>query len=324
MDILLIILQLAFGVLGLHFGAEWLVSGSSRLALSFGVKPLVIGLTLVAFGTSAPELTVSLGSAIQGKADLSVGNVVGSNIANIGLVLGLSAMIRPLKVDREVFRRDLPAMLMATLLIVVLPFIGGPTDTGNGVVFMIERWKAVILLAFLGGFLVLMLRGSRTAGGVPRAEGSRRKRSLLIVLTIVGLCALLVGGKLFVDGAVLAAMKLGIPELVIGLTVVAVGTSLPELATSIVAIIKGESAISLGNVVGSNIFNICMVLGLVSLISPLAIDSRVMQMDMIVMLGFSLGVVALAWRGRQLYRLEGAILLGAYVLYVANLFVGWA
>jgi cation:H+ antiporter len=264
-----------------------------------------------------------LGSAIQGKADLSVGNVVGSNIANIGLVLGLSAMIRPMKIDREVFRRDLPAMLMATLLIVVLPFIGGPTDTGDGVVFMIDRWKAVILLAFLGGFLLLMLRGSRSAGSVTKVEGSRRKRTLLIVLTIVGLCALLVGGKMFVDGAVLAAMKLGIPELVIGLTVVAVGTSLPELATSIVAIIKGESAISLGNVVGSNIFNICMVLGLVSLISPLAIDSRVMQMDMIAMVAFSVGVTALAWRGRQLYRLEGAILLIAYCLYVANLFTGW-
>ncbi len=323
MDIVLIVLQLAFGVVGLHFGADWLVSGSSRLALSFGVKPLVIGLTVVAFGTSAPELTVSLGGALQGSADISVGNVVGSNIANIGLVLGLSATIRPMKVDREVFKRDLPFMLGAAALIAVLPFIGGPVDTGMGAGFMLDRWKGVVLLLGLAVFIVLMLRTSRSGMGHTTVKSSRGRRALLIVLTVVGLSALLVGGKLFVDGAVEAATLLGVPELVIGLTVVAVGTSLPELATSIVAIIKGESAISLGNVVGSNIFNVCMVLGAVALISPLVIDARVMQFDMIVMLAFSLGVTALAWRGKQLARLEGFVLLLAYVVYVLNLFFGW-
>lgn len=322
MEVVLIILQLAFGIVGLHFGADWLVSGSSKLAFSFGIKPLVVGLTLVAFGTSAPELTVSLAGALQGSADIAVGNVIGSNIANIGLVLGLSACIRPMKVDIEVFKRDLPFMLLAALLIAILPFIGGPIETADGAAFVIDRWKAALLLLVLGIFLWLLLRNARGAGKGPRSRPA--SRAMLILLTLVGLGVLVLGGKLFVDGAVLAALELGVPELVIGLTVVAVGTSLPELATSMVAIIKGESAISLGNVVGSNIFNICLVLGLVSLITPLMISARVMQFDMIVMLAFSAGVTALAWRGKCLSRVEGSILLVGYVLYVASLFAGWA
>jgi cation:H+ antiporter len=282
----------------------------------------VIGLTLVAFGTSAPELTVSLAGALQGSADIAVGNVIGSNIANIGLVLGLSACIRPMKVDLEVFKRDLPFMLLAALLIAVLPFIGGPVETDGGAAFVIDRWKAALLLLLLGVFLWLLLRNARGGGQKPRAKPT--SRGMLMALTLVGLGALVLGGKLFVDGAVLAALELGVPELVIGLTVVAVGTSLPELATSMVAIIKGESAISLGNVVGSNIFNICLVLGLVSLITPLMISARVMQYDMIVMLAFSAGVTALAWHGKRLSRIEGAILLAGYLLYVVSLFAGWA
>lgn len=323
MDILLIILQLAFGVLGLHFGAEWLVSGSSRLALSFGVKPLIIGLTLVAFGTSAPELTVSMAGALQGSSDLSVGNVIGSNIANIGLVLGLSASIRPIYIEPEVFKRDLPAMLFAALLIAVLPFIGGPIESGENVVFMLDRWKGVVLLVTIAVILFIMFRSARGGSDETREKLSRGKFAALAGLTVLGLCALLIGGKLFVDGAVDVAERIGVPQLVIGLTVLAVGTSLPELATSIVAIMRGESAISLGNVVGSNIFNVCLVLGLVALVSPLAIDARVMKFDMIVMLIFSAGVTALAWRGKRLSRLEGMILLSAYALYVTNLFMGW-
>jgi cation:H+ antiporter len=321
-DIVYIILQLALGVVGLHFGAEWLVSGSSRLALSFGVKPLIIGLTLVAFGTSAPELTVSMAGALQGAADISVGNVVGSNIANIGLVLGLAALIRPIDIAPEVFRRDLPAMLFAALLIAVLPFIGGPIESGDGAGFLLHRWKGVVLLLTLVVILYIMFRSAR-GGGESLPNQSGRKRALLVILTLLGLGLLVAGGKLFVDGSVEAAHMLGIPELVIGLTIVAVGTSLPELATSLVAIIRGETAISLGNVVGSNIFNVCCVLGLVTLVSPLVIDARVMKLDMIVMLAFSGGVTALAWHGKRLGRGKGALLLGAYALYVTNLVVGW-
>jgi len=320
-EILAIILLLSCGLLGLHFGAEWLVSGSSRLALSWGIKPLVIGLTIVSFGTSAPELTVSLGSVLIGSADIAVGNVIGSNIANIGLVLGISALIRPIKVAREVFRRDLPVMLGASVLLAVLPFIGGSVETDGGVAFVLGRWKGAVLLAVLIGFLWFMLRDSR--GSKPGPSISGRRTGLLVVLTILGLLALLLGGKLFVDGAVMAATMLGVPELVIGLTVVAIGTSLPELATSLIAMVRGESAISLGNVVGSNIFNICLVLGVVAMVVPLHLDAQVMRMDMIVMLGFSVAVGMLAWRGKQLSRVEGAILLGGYVLYVTNLFTNW-
>lgn len=323
MDIFLIILQLLFGAVGLHFGAEWLVSGSSRLALSYGVKPLIIGLTLVAFGTSAPELTVSMAGALQNASDLSVGNVIGSNIANIGLVLGLSATIKPIYIEPEVFKRDLPAMLFAALLIAVLPFIGGPVEQGENVVFMLDRWKGVILLVTICVILFLMFRSARGGDEEDREKLSRRNRAALAGLTLLGFVGLLLGGKLFVDGAVEAAEMLGVPQLVIGLTVLAVGTSLPELATSIVAILRGESAISLGNVVGSNIFNVCMVLGLVSLVAPLAIDARVMKFDMIVMLGFSAGVTALAWHGKKLSRIEGLVMLAAYGLYVTNLFAGW-
>lgn len=322
MEYVLIAVQLAFGVLGLHYGANWLVSGSSKLALTFGIKPLIIGLTVVAMGTSAPELTVSLGGAFQGKADLAVGNVVGSNIANIGLILGLSAAIRPMKIQIEPLKRDLPFMLFAALLLAVLPFIGGPVETENGVAFMMGRWKGGVLLGAMALFMWLTFRNAR-GGGEGELTEKPKGRGLFVLLTLVGLGVLLIGGKLFVDGAVSSAKLLGIPELVIGLTVVAVGTSLPELATSLIATIKGESDISLGNVVGSNIFNVCMVLGLVAVIQPLAIDVRVMQLDMIVMLFFSLWVTSMAWRGKDLSRLEGLSLLGAYVLYVVNLFFGW-
>lgn len=323
MDIAVIIMQLAFGAVGLHFGAEWLVSGSSKLALSFGVKPLIIGLTLVAFGTSAPELTVSMTSALQGSADLSVGNVIGSNIANVGFVLGIAALLKPIHVDPEVFRRDLPAMLFAAFLIAVLPFIGGPTQQGENTVFMIDRWKACVLLGLLAFVLFTMFRGAKSEGDEKPAPMAMSRRVALGFLTVVGLSVLLTGGTIFVDGAVSAAQLLGIPELVIGLTVLAIGTSLPELATSIVAIIRGESAIGLGNVVGSNIFNICMVLGVVSLISPLAIDAQVMRLDMIVMLIFMAILALLAWTGRNIARWEGAGLLALYALYVTNLFTRW-
>lgn len=323
MEILIIVVQLVVGVLGLHFGANWLVSGSSKLALTFGIKPLVIGLTVVAMGTSAPELTVSLAGAFQGNTDLAVGNVVGSNIANIGLILGISATIKPMQIESDVFKRDLPFMLAATFLLVLAAYFGGPRQGADGgAAFMLGRVEGVILLSGMAFFIWFMLRGSRSAGGT--ATKSRKgTRRWMVALTIIGLGVLLIGGKLFVDGAVSAAQMLGVPELVIGLTVVAVGTSLPELATSIVAILKGESAISVGNVVGSNIFNIFLVLGIVSLIHPLPINVKVMQLDMIVMVAISVWVTGMAWRAKGLNRLHGVSLLAFYGIYVANLFFGW-
>lgn len=323
METLIVILQLAGGVAGLHFGSNWLVSGSSRLALSFGIKPLVIGLTLVAFGTSTPELVVSVSSAVQGQGDIAVGNVVGSNIANIGLILGLAALVRPMKVDRDIFRRDFPFMLLAALLLAVLPLIGGPVEDGDSAGFLLDRWKGGVLLGGLALMLWVVFRSIRGQNTVSQAAQSAGTRGRNIGLALAGLLLLLAGGKFFVDGAVTLAEWIGVPQLVIGLTVVAVGTSLPELATSIVAMIKGEDSISIGNVVGSNIFNIFCVLGLVAVIHPTVVSAQVMRMDMIVMLAFTLATVALAWHRHSLGRAKGALLLSAYGLYVANLFGGW-
>lgn len=323
MEILIVILQLAGGVAGLHFGSNWLVSGSSRLALSFGIKPLIIGLTLVAFGTSAPELVVSIGSAVQGQSDIAVGNVVGSNIANIGLILGISALFKPIKVDRVMFKRDFPFMLGSALLLAVLPLIGGPVESGDGTGFLLTRWKGAILVGGLVLMLWVMFLSMRSDAPSPETMRDKAKRLRNIGLALIGLLLLLAGGKFFVDGAVTLAEWIGVPALVIGLTVVAVGTSLPELATSIVAMIKGEDSISIGNVVGSNIFNVFCVLGICALIHPTMVSAQVMRMDMIIMLGFTLAATLLAWHQATLGRVKGGMLLGAYGLYVANLFAGW-
>ncbi len=323
MEIVIVILQLVGGVAGLHFGSNWLVSGSSHLALSFGIKPLIIGLTLVAFGTSAPELVVSISAATQGGADIAIGNVVGSNIANIGLILGLAAAIKPMKLDAEVFRRDFPFMLGAAVLLAVLPFLGGPVEFGDGAGFLLSRWKGGVLLFAMALVMWALLRDMKSDAPAPDDPAARSKRLRNLGLALLGLLILLTGGKFFVDGAVTLAGWLGVPQLVIGLTVVAVGTSLPELATSMVALSKGQDSISAGNVIGSNIFNVLFVLGIVAMISPITISADVMRMDMPVMLGFSFGVAVLAWRRKGLGRPEGLLLLAGYGLYVANLFAGW-
>ncbi len=323
MDILVVVLQLAGGVAGLHFGSNWLVSGSSNLALSFGIKPLIIGLTLVAFGTSAPELVVSVNGAIRGESDIAVGNVVGSNIANIGLILGLAALVRPIRVEPEMFRRDFPFMLLAALLLAVLPFIGGPVEHGDGSAFVLGRAKGALLLVCLAIMLWVMFRSMRGDQPLPEDSQRRARRLRNGGLALLGLLLLLAGGKFFVDGAVTLAQWSGVPPLVIGLTVVAVGTSLPELATSLVAAVRGADAISVGNVVGSNIFNVLCVLGLVAVIHPTLVSAQIMRMDMIVMLAFTVALPALAWFGGTISRAKGGVLLVAYGVYVANLFGQW-
>jgi cation:H+ antiporter len=334
MDTLIIILQLVGGAVGLHFGADWLVSGSSRLALSFGVKPLIIGLTLVAFGTSAPELTVSLASALQGSADLSVGNVIGSNIANIGLILGLCALIKPIRVDAEVFRRDLPAMLFAALLIAVLPFIGGPVESGDGAGFMLDRWKGVVLLASVGFILFRMFRGAKSEGGEPPPPMALSRRAALGLLSVTGLAALLIGGTLFVDGSVSVAKLFGVPELVIGLTVLAVGTSLPELAASVMSALKGHHDMAIGNIIGSNIFNLLTVMALPGIIHSTSMENAVFSRDFFAMAaitGLLAAAIVVDFKVRRLHtatndtahlgRIIGCALLASYVGYYYWLFV---
>ncbi len=323
MELFIIIVQLVAGLGVLTLGADWLVRGSSNFALSIGIKPLIIGLTLVAFGTSAPELTVSVKGALDGNSGIAVGNVIGSNIANIGLILGLCAIIRPVDVSKELFRRDIPMMLVASVALGLLPFLGGPSPLGESVGFEFSRWKALVLL---GLFLISLWLTFRNAGSseTPLDDVAQKiSRTKNLLLALVGLGALIGGGYFFVEGAVSLAERLGIPQLVIGLTIVAVGTSLPEFATSIIAAIRGQSDISVGNVVGSNIFNILFVLGLSAAISPVMIEPKTLQMDIPVMLLMALLLPALAWRSRKLGRLGGAMLLAAYVLYSCNLFFNW-
>lgn len=312
-----VILVLA-GLLLLYYGAEFLVTGSSRLALSFGVRPLVIGLTVVAFATSMPELMVSVFAAIRGASSLAAGNVIGSNIANIGLILGAAALITPIVVARSTLIREVPIMIAASLGVYILA-MDGEISFVNGLVLFLS------LLAFLV-YCLCTARGPLLPvdGEIEKAScNARAGRSRNSVLVLVGMVGLAIGAELMVRGAVMIATLLGISELIIGLSIVAVGTSLPELAASVVSAWKGEMDISVGNVIGSNIFNVLFVLGICPMIRPIAIERRVLVLDFPIMLAFSVLLICLltVMRPRlQLDRKRGVILLGAYLLFVVSLF----
>jgi cation:H+ antiporter len=307
------------GFVLLYFGAEWLVKGSSSLARSLGVTPIVIGLTVVAFGTSAPELVVSLISSIQGKSMIAVGNVVGSNICNIALVLGLSAVFNPIKSDPSVVRRDIPIMLTISVYLLLL--------TLNSTLGRIEGatlFAGIILYTFFNYYLA---KKETTGAADIKSEleeigfvASRPKQLLMIVAGIAGVVG---GAQIVVDNAVLIMKILGVDEKFIGLTIVAFGTSLPELATSVVAAIRGEMDISIGNLVGSNVFNIMSVLGVASLVQPIAIPGGFFEsglwIDYLVMIFTSF----LPWLMMRKYstvtRKDGFILLFCYFGYLTYL-----
>ena len=265
------------GFVLLYFGAEWLVKGSSSLARSLGVTPIVIGLTVVAFGTSAPELVVSLISSIQGKSMIAVGNVVGSNICNIALVLGLSAVFNPIKSDPSVVRRDIPIMLAISVYLLLLTF-----NSTLGRIEGATLFAGIILYTFFNYYLAK----KETAGAADIESeleeigfiASRPKQILLIVAGIVGVVG---GAQIVVDNAVKIMTILGVSEKFIGLTIVAFGTSLPELATSVVAAMRGEMDISIGNLVGSNVFNIMSVLGVASMVRPIPIPGGFIESGLV-------------------------------------------
>jgi cation:H+ antiporter len=309
----------AIGLGGLYVGAEGFVRGSAGLAERLGISRLVIGLTLVAFGTSAPELAVSLLAALKDTTALAVGNVVGSNIANIGLILAIAALIRPLKVRSSIVRREVPFMIAVSLLFYLLALNGA-----------ISRLDGSVLIATLGLFLALMFV-YRAEGLLEEAEdpleaplpleASPSKTKALVLsslLALGGLLVLLVGARLLVDSAVVLARAFGISEGVIGLSLVAVGTSLPELATSVVAALRRETAISVGNIVGSNIFNLLSVIGLVALVQPLPVAGDWLRLEIPVMLLFSLALVPVLGKQARVERWEGGLLLVGYFA-----FLGW-
>ena len=310
------------GLVALIAGAELLVRGSSKLALSFGISPLVVGLTIVAFGTSAPEVAVSVGAVLDGRTDLAIGNVVGSNIFNVLLILGLSAVITPLVVNIQLIRQEVPIMLGISLLLLVLAL-----DRSLGL------WDAVMLCTLMVAYTVFLVVQSRreTQAAVdeyaaevqPAAPGSWDSRlPVQLALMVAGLGLLVVGSQWLVDAAVVFAQSLGVSDVVIGLTIVAAGTSMPEVATSVMAAVKGERDIAVGNVVGSNIFNILGCLGIAGVAAGatgLAVPESVMNFDIWVMLAVALACVPVFMTGREIARWEGGVFLLYYVAYVAYL-----
>lgn len=305
-------LFIALGILLLYFGAEALVRGSSSVAQRAGIPPLIVGLTVVAFGTSAPELTVSLSAALTGHTDVAVGNVIGSNIFNIAVILALSALIYPPRIHVDLIRRDIPIMIVVSGLAFLCVLCGG-----------VSRLAGCGLVAGLVIYLFASVRSSRGSDSNEVDEltselPSQTRHPVLDWLAIGGGLALLVlGSHWFVEGATLIARSLGVSEAVIGLTIVAAGTSLPELATSVLAAFRRHSDIAVGNIVGSNIFNSLGILGLTAVVHPLHSEG-VRWTDGAVMLGFSLLLLPLAFTGKRLSRTEGVVFLAGYALYMVH------
>ena len=322
-DLLVHSLVLAGGIVLLLGGGELLVRGAVAMAERLGVSPLLIGLTVVAFGTSAPELALNLAAAVNGNSGLSFGNIIGSNIANIGLILGVAAMIQPMRVHASVIRRELPLMLVVTLVAATLALWPRP-ETWMSAGAGLSRLDGGILVGLFAVFLIYTTLAARRQRGpksdvlfvqevVEFGEGSRRRPlSIAVALFLGGLVMLVVGGKLSEMGATGIARALGWSDEVIGLTVVAVATSLPELATSIIAARKGHADIAVGNVVGSNIFNVTLVLGVTACVHPVALPARGIESLFMMVLLSVLLIPMSRTHGRMLSRFEGFILLVLY------------
>ena len=315
MSVFISLLWLAIGSAALYYGAEWLVGGGSKTAKKLGISPLIIGLTLVAYGTSAPELVVSVDSALAGQGGISIGNVVGSNICNIALILGLCAVITPLTVNRAMLKSDVPVMaLTAVAFCLIYWWQDGINRIGGAILFAgFVLYNAKVII---GAKKEAALNHSVETA--PEEDGDKAEKPLYLylLLAVLGLVVLVLGSKAFLKGAIEIAKLTGLSETVIGLTIVAVGTSLPELATSVVAAIKGERDIAIGNVVGSNIFNILLIMGVAPLITPLT-GANIQPMDLIALLATTFLLIPFMITGFRLNRVEGAVLLAMYGAYTA-------
>jgi cation:H+ antiporter len=312
MSLLVVDVAVLVGGIGvLYFGAEWLVRGAAHMAAALGISPIVVGLTVVSLGTSAPEMVVCVVAALEGRPGLATGNVLGSNLANMGLILGITAIITPLNVQRRVVWREMPIMLTITLLLYPLLWD-----------LKLTRIDGLVLLLALAGYLFSAFRAASEKApeivgeveGLMEDEGEGpllRLRDFALVLA--GCLGLLVGGYAIVEGAVGVGMALGVSEVVIGLTVVAIGTSLPELATSVVAAIREEADIAVGNVIGSNIFNLAAILGVTSMVAPIPIERTVLTRELLAVTIMSAALFPLVRMGWRLRRWEGAMLLAVYI-----------
>jgi cation:H+ antiporter len=307
------------GLIALIAGAELLVRGAGKLAMSFGISPLVVGLTVVAFGTSSPEVAVSVGAALEGRVDIAIGNVVGSNIFNVLFILGISAMITPLLVNVQIIRQEVPIMIGASLLLLAFGLDG-----------KISFLDAAFLFGLLITYIVFLVVQSRRASKADQEAGTEeidmsstwdRHWSVQVLLIIAGLALLVLGSNWLVDAATAFAKALGVSDLVIGLTIVAAGTSMPEVATSILAAIRGQRDIAIGNVVGSNTFNILGCLGIAGMVAPdgLPLAASLMNFDIWVMLAVAFACLPVFMTGREIARWEGAVFLLYYIAYTAYL-----
>ena len=307
------IVLLAIGLVCLFYGGEWLVRGASNLALSFGVSVLIIALTFVAIGTSMPELLVSAQAALAGKSDLAIGNVIGSNIANIGLILGATGLIAPLAVKNILLRREIPIMIAFTVFTALLAS-DGQLSRADGI---------ILLLSFAGFNLMFYFLAKREQDErrrltaevenetAPEQVGRRREFAYLCG----GILALALGSRLMVEGAVNLARLVGVSELVIAVTLVAFGTSLPELAASLAAAFRKETDLAIGNIVGSNIANLLLVLGMTALLQPIAVDRSAVQLEFLVMIAFAILLIPFV-RQQRLGKWQALLFLGAYIAFI--------
>jgi cation:H+ antiporter len=314
------ILLFLAGLAALVVGANLLVRGASRIALSFGLSPLVVGLTIVAFGTSAPEMAVSVGAVLDGRTDIAVGNVVGSNIFNVLFILGVSALITPLVVNLQLIRQEVPIMIGISVLLLVLVL--------DGLIGRIEGALLFGLLIAYTAFLVVQSRRESAAAGptefdaeMPPDTAWDRHWAVQVGLVVAGLALLVLGADWLVGAAVAFAKAMGVSDVVIGLTIVAAGTSMPEVAASITAAIKGERDIAVGNVVGSNTFNILGCLGLSAMVADggLVVAPSILSFDVWVMLAVALACLPIFMTGREIARWEGGVFVAYYVAYTAYL-----
>lgn len=301
-DIVLTYLILCLGLVGLFLGGDWLVKGASGIALRFGVSPMVIGLTIVGFGTSTPELLVSLNAALGGQPGIAIGNVIGSNIANIMLILGIAALISPVTIAFARIRRDLLWMTGAALIL--------PIMFWSGSVGLLE---GLLMVAALIVYLTLSLRGS---GEVELDIPVDVNLPLSIFLALLGLVAVMAGAHYLVQSASIIARDFGVSEAMIGLSIVAIGTSLPELATTVMAVIRGQRDIAVGNVIGSNIFNVLGILGITALVTPIPLDPRFLKIDTPLVIAVTLGLFVMLWATGKLNRITGAVMIAIYAAYI--------
>lgn len=315
------IVWLIVGLVLILVGANMLTDGASALAKRMGVSDLIIGLTIVAFGTSAPELVIGVIAAAEGNSAIAIGNIVGSNILNILLIIGLTALIRPIIIEKSVMTNEIPMVILSSVLMLVFGYSASLDNSSQSV---ITRVDGLMLLVFFILFMRYMFASARnsaidksetlSAGNV-RQSGSNLAKSLLFV--VLGLAALLWGGDKFVDGASSLARQMGVSDAMISLTIVAIGTSLPELATSVVAAVKNQPGLAVGNIVGSNIFNILLILGVSATVAPLPFVG-VSHVDLWILFGASVLFMLCGWAfgHRRINRYEGAFMLLSYVAYM--------